>query len=296
MLIKILLVFLAVKLKTITKLSTKTKKEKRIMSDLGKRIRIERILNRRTRKIIIIPMDHGMSVGPIDGLLDMKSIIQNVVAGGANAIVEHKGLISQSHREGGEDIGLIVHLSGSTSLSPYPNGKTLVCSVEEAIKLGADAVSIHVNLGDVCEKEMLHDFGEIAYDARMWGMPLLAMIYPRGEKIKDEYNVEVIKHAARVGDEMGADIVKVSYTGSVESFREITAGCSIPVVIAGGAKMDSDKEILEMVKGSIDAGGAGVSIGRNVFQHKDPKKMVKAISAIVNDESNVEDALIILEE
>ena len=265
------------------------------MSDLGKRIRIERILNRRTRKIIIVPMDHGMSVGPIDGLLDMKSIIQNVVAGGANAIVEHKGLIPQSHRGGGEDIGLIVHLSGSTSLSPYPNGKTLVCSVEEAVKLGADAVSIHVNLGDGCEKEMLKDFGKIAYEARMWGMPLLAMIYPRGKKIKDEYDVKVVKHAARVGDEMGADIVKVSYTGSVESFKEVIRGCSIPVVIAGGAKMGSDKAILEMVKGSIDAGGAGVSIGRNVFQHKNPKQMVRAISAIVNDEKSVKNALKILE-
>ncbi len=95
---------------------------------------------------------------------------------------------------------------------------------------------------------------------------------------------------------MGADIVKVSYTGSVESFREVTAGCSIPVVIAGGAKMDSDQEILEIVKGSIDAGGAGVSIGRNVFQHRDPKKMVKAISSIVNDKKSVVDALKILED
>jgi class I fructose-bisphosphate aldolase len=125
-------------------------------------------------------------------------------------------------------------------------------------------------------------------------MPLLAMIYPRGEKIKDEYDVNVIKHAARVGKEMGADIVKVSYTGSVETFKEVVAGCSIPVVIAGGPKMDSDRDILEMVRGSIDAGGAGVSIGRNVFQHENPTRMVRAISAIVHDDSSVEDALKIL--
>ncbi|MBW1833769.1 MAG: fructose-bisphosphate aldolase, partial [Deltaproteobacteria bacterium] len=143
--------------------------------------------------------------------------------------------------------------------------------------------------------EMLNDFGKVAYEARTWGMPLLAMIYPRGEKIKDEYDVKVIKHAARVGNEMGADIVKVSYTGSIDSFKEVVEGCSVPVVIAGGAKMDSDQEILEMVKGSIDAGGSGVSIGRNVFQHRDPKQMVKAISAVVNDKSSVEDALKILE-
>lgn len=264
------------------------------MTILGKNIRMERIMNRNTGKTVIVPMDHGISVGPIDGLRDMKDIIQKVAEGGANAIVEHKGIVSESHRGKGKDIGLIIHLSGSTSLSPYPNGKVLVCSVEEAVQLGADAVSIHVNIGDACEKEMLNDFGRVSYEARTWGMPLLAMIYPRGEKIENEYDVKVIKHAARVGNEMGADIVKVSYTGSEESFREVVEGCSVPVVIAGGAKMDSDKEILEMVKGAIDAGGAGVSIGRNVFQHRDPKLMVQAISAIVNDNSSVKDALRLL--
>ena len=182
----------------------------------------------------------------------------------------------------------------STSLSPYPNVKTLVCTVEEVLKLGADAVSIHVNLGDDHEKEMLKDFGLVSNEARAWGLPLLAMIYPRGEKIKDEYDVNVVKHAARVGHEMGADIVKVSYTGSVETFSEVISGCAVPVVIAGGPKMDSDQEILEMVKGSILAGGAGVSIGRNVFQHRDPTRMVGAISSIVHDGSSVEDALSLL--
>ncbi len=265
------------------------------MTILGKHIRMERIMNRNTGRTVIVPMDHGISVGPIDGLLDMKDAIQGVAEGGANAIVEHKGLVGEGHRKQGSDIGLIIHLSASTSLSVFPNAKTLVCSVEEAIKLGADAVSIHVNLGDSQEKEMLHDFGRVSYEARTWGMPLLAMIYPRGEKIKDEYDVKVIKHAARVGNEMGADIVKVSYSGSVETFKEVTAGCAVPVVIAGGPKMDSDRDILDMVKGSIDAGGAGVSIGRNVFQHKNPTKMVRAISAIVHDGAGVDDALKILE-
>jgi class I fructose-bisphosphate aldolase len=236
-------------------------------------------------------MDHGISLGPIKGLINMKDAIQGVAEGGANAIVEHKGLVGEGHRGEGKDIGLIIHLSASTSLSPYPNVKTLVCTVEEAIKLGADAVSIHINLGDDQEREMLKDFGKVSNDARTWGMPLLAMVYPRGEKIKDEYDVEAVKHAARVGSEIGADVVKVSYTGSVESFKEVVAGCSIPVVIAGGPKMDSDREILEMVKGSIEAGGNGVSIGRNVFQHKNPTRMVQAISALVHNDVSVEDAL-----
>nr|WP_218915705.1 2-amino-3,7-dideoxy-D-threo-hept-6-ulosonate synthase [Desulfobacca acetoxidans] len=268
-------------------------KEARIM--IGKMIRLERILNRETGRTVIVPMDHGVTVGPIEGLIDMKTTVNSVAMGGANAIVMHKGLVSTGHRRRGRDVGLIIHLSGSTSLSPFPNAKTLVCSVEEAIKLGADAVSIHVNIGDGTEREMLADFGQVSREARDWGMPLLAMVYPRGEKIKDEYEPRVIKHAARLGAELGADIVKVSYTGAVESFREVVAGSPVPVVIAGGPKMNSDREILEMVKGSIEAGGSGVSIGRNVFQHRNPTRMVGAISLLVHENSTVDEALAFLQ-
>ncbi len=264
------------------------------MTILGKQIRMERIMDRNSGRTIIVPLDHGVSVGPIEGIRDIKETVARVAEGGAKAIVEHKGLVGAGHRRRGGDIGLIIHLSASTALSPYPHSKTLVCSVEEALKLGADAVSIHVNIGDHQEKEMLNDFGRVSFESRNWGVPLLAMVYPRGEKIKDEYDVEVVKHAARVGCEMGADIVKVSYTGSPESFRQVVEGCTVPVVIAGGAKMDSDRDILEMVKGSVEAGGAGVSIGRNVFQHKDPTRMVKAMAAILFHDASVEDALKIL--
>jgi len=264
------------------------------MTIIGKQIRMERIMDRNTGRTIIVPLDHGVSVGPIPGICDIKSTVAKVAEGGANAIVEHKGLVGAGHRRSGVDIGLIIHLSASTTLSPYPHSKTLVCSVEEALKLGADAVSIHVNIGDEQEKDMLNDFGKVCYEARTWGMPLLAMMYPRGQKIKDEYDVEVVKHAARVGCEMGADIVKVSYTGSPESFRQVIDGCTVPVLIAGGAKMDSDRDILEMVKGSIDAGGSGASIGRNVFQHREPSLMVKAMAKIIFDNGSVDDALKIL--
>ena len=106
--------------------------------------------------------------------------------------------------------------------------------------------------------------------------------------------MKAIKHAARVGYELGADIVKVSYPGSAELFHEVVSGCSIPVVIAGGPKMKSDRDILEMVKGSIDAGGAGVSIGRNVFQHDRVSQMVKAFAKIIHENGSVEEALALL--
>jgi class I fructose-bisphosphate aldolase len=258
---------------------------------IGKRIRLERIMDRTTGKTVIIPMDHGVTLGPLAGLIDMKKTINAVASGGANAIVIHKGLVEAGHRRSGKDVGLIIHLSASTCMAPDPNCKVLVCTVEEAIKLGADAVSIHVNIGAEDEKTMLRDLGQIAKDAADWGMPLLAMMYMRGPKVKNGFDVNVVKHAARVGAELGADIVKVPYTGSPETFREVVEGCFVPVVIAGGEKMDTDRDILEMVRGSLLAGGAGVSIGRNAFQHRHPEKIVRAISKLVHNNFSVEDGL-----
>jgi predicted phospho-2-dehydro-3-deoxyheptonate aldolase len=261
---------------------------------VGKQIRLERIMDRNSGKTVIIPMDHGISSGPIKGLIDMKKTMAEVSEGGANAIVIHKGLVETGHRKRGKDLGLIIHLSASTSLSPDPNAKVLVCTVEEAIKLGADAVSIHVNIGADDEKEMLKDFGKVSKNAKEWGMPLLAMLYTRGQKIKNEYDVKVVKHAARVGAELGADIVKVPYTGSPESFREVVEGCFVPVVIAGGPQMETDRDVLVMVKGAMEAGGSGVSIGRNAFQHDKPSLIVKAISKIVHEGLSVDEALKII--
>ena len=262
---------------------------------IGKQIRMERIMNRENGRTLIVPMDHGVSAGPIPGLEDMKTAIGKVVDGGANAIVIHKGVVRTGHRGRGTDVGLIVHLSASTSLSPDPNSKVLVCTVEEAIKLGADGVSIHVNIGADDEKEMLKDFGEVSKQCQAWGMPLLAMMYTRGKKIKSESDVEVVKHAARVAAELGADLVKVSYTGNAESFRSVVEGCAVPVLIAGGEKAENDIDVLKNIKNCVLAGGGGVSIGRNVFQHEDPTRMIKAIKAIIHEDISVEKAIAILE-
>lgn len=258
---------------------------------IGKKIRLERIIDRQTHRTVIIPMDHGVTVGPVEGLEDMRSTISKVVAGGANAILMHKGIVRAGHRGTGKDVGLIIHLSASTSLGPDPNAKELICSVEEAIKLGADAVSVHINLGAETEKEMLGQLGYVSERCLEWQMPLVAMMYTRGSKIKDEYDVKNVKLAARVAAELGADIVKVVYTGGVESFTEVVQGCPVPVVIAGGPKMDSDEDIFKMVAGALKAGAAGLSIGRNAFQHKQPEKMVAALCKMVHQDATVEDAV-----
>jgi len=263
---------------------------------IGKKIRLERIIDRNSHKTVIIPMDHGVTVGPIEGLADMRTAVSNVVAGGANAILMHKGIVRAGHRGAGRDVGLIIHLSGGTSLSPDPNAKELVCTVEEALKLGADAVSVHINLGAETDKEMLRQLGHISEQCMVWQMPLIAMMYTRGPKITDEYNVDNVKHAARVAAELGADIVKVVYTGSVESFAEVVNGCTVPVVIAGGAKMDSDEDIFKMVEDALQAGAEGISIGRNAFQHENPTKMVQVLSKMVHHGASVNDAVTILKE
>ena len=262
---------------------------------IGKEIRLERIIDRNSRKTVIIPMDHGVTVGPIEGLADMRTTVSKVVAGGANAILMHKGIVRAGHRGAGRDVGLIIHLSAGTSISPDPNAKELVCTVEEAIKLGADAVSVHINLGAETDKEMLGQLGYVSEQCLEWQMPLVAMMYTRGPKIKNEYDTANVKHAARVGAELGADIVKCSYTGSVESFREVVEGCPVPVVIAGGEKMDSDEDIFKMVAGALKAGAAGVSIGRNAFQHENPEKIIGALCKMVHNGATVDEAMAILQ-
>jgi len=262
---------------------------------IGKKIRLERMIDRNSRRTVIIPMDHGVTVGPIEGLADMRETVSKVVAGGANAILMHKGMVRPGHRGAGKDVGLIIHLSAGTSISPDPNAKELICTVEEAIKLGADAVSVHINLGAETDKEMLRQLGYVSEQCSEWQMPLVAMMYTRGPKIKDEFGVDNVKLAARVGAELGADIVKVPYTGNVDGFCQVVQGCPVPVVIAGGPKMGSDEDIFKMVDGALKAGAAGVSIGRNAFQHQNPEKMVQALSRMVHKNASVEEAIIVLQ-
>ncbi len=260
----------------------------------GKVIRMERIINRDTMRTVIVPMDHGVTVGPIPGIEDMRDMVNAVAEGGANAVLGHLGLPLHGHRRHGKDVGLVLHLSGSTLWSPDPNAKVLVNSVENAVRFGADAVSVHINIGAENEAEMLSDLGAVSVKCIDWGMPLLAMMYTRGRKFKSETDPEGIKHAARIAAELGADIVKVMYTGSAASFKKVVAGCPIPVVIAGGEKVKDEAAIFKMIREALDVGASGVAVGRNAFGHKHPARMVRAISALVHENATVKTALRIL--
>ncbi len=258
--------------------------------DSGKKRRLRRIF-RDDQRTVIVPMDHGVTVGPIKGLVNMQEIIDKLLKGGVDAVVVHRG-IAKNVDTG--QAGLIVHLSASTKLGFDPNYKVQVCSVDEAVRIGADAVSLHINVGAEQEDKMLAKLGRVADDCDRYGMPLLAMMYPRGPKIQNQHAVDVVAHAARLGAELGADIVKTNYTGSIKAFREVVRSCNVPVIIAGGPKVETVRGVLQMVHDSIKAGGAGLSIGRNVFQHENPTMMVKAVSAIVHQGASVDKSLNIL--
>lgn len=252
----------------------------------GKTRRLKRIL-REDKHTVIVPMDHGVTTGPIEGISNMQGIIDQLISGGVDAVVLHKGI---ANRVDTGKAGLIVQLSAISKLAPNLNNKVQVCTVAEAVRAGADAVSVHVNVGAQDEDKMLMTLGRVADECDTYGMPLLAMMYPRGQKIPNEHAVDAVAHAARLGAELGADIIKTTYTGSIETFKAVVESCLVPVVIAGGPKCKTVTELLQMAHDSVKGGSAGFSIGRNVFQHGTPALMVKALVAIVHDSASVEQA------
>jgi fructose-bisphosphate aldolase / 2-amino-3,7-dideoxy-D-threo-hept-6-ulosonate synthase len=253
----------------------------------GKQVRLARIT--RSGRMLCIPMDHSFTVGPVAGLEDPEEMILQVSRGGATSFLVHKGVIKALKRP--PSIGMIMHASASTSLGLAPNRKVMIASVREAVRLGADAVSIHVNIGSKEEPEMIEQLGTTSDECDSMQLPFVAMMYPRGENIKDASDPETVAHVARIGAEGGADIVKTVYTGSYETFKEVVRKCPAPVVLAGGSKVDSELELLKMTSDVMRAGAMGVTFGRNVFQHANPTQMVRALKRIVIDRSSVEDAM-----
>lgn len=253
----------------------------------GLQIRLDRIM--RKGRMLCIPMDHGISNGPIPGLEDPAKTIYDCENHGLSSVIVNKGIIKTLRRP--PRIGMLVHFSSSTSLSLSPNRKVLTGSVPEAVRLGAAGVSLHVNIGGKEEPEMLADLGMTATQCHKWGMPLLAMMYPRGENIKDPHDPDVVAHVARIGAECGADIVKTVYTGDVDSFARIVRSTPVPIVVAGGPKMDTDMQLLEMTHDVMSAGACGVTFGRNIFAHKQPKNITQALASIIFGRYSVKEAL-----
>ncbi|ERG96481.1 2-amino-3,7-dideoxy-D-threo-hept-6-ulosonate synthase [Haloquadratum walsbyi] len=239
-------------------------------------------------RYLIVPMDHGITLGPVKGLVNLESTVDAITDNGADAVLTQRGVASRVHPNKNTK-GYIIHLNGSTVIGPDTTDKRPTGSVEGALRAGADVVSFHMNVGSDHEPDQLTQLSNIIEEAHRYGIPVLAMNYARGPGI-DEHDPESLAHAVRIAEELGADVVKTAYSGEPDSFEQVCAATRLPVVIAGGSR-GTDRQTVEMVRGAIDAGAAGVSMGRSIFQHDNPGSITRAVSAVIHDDASVDTAL-----
>jgi fructose-bisphosphate aldolase/2-amino-3,7-dideoxy-D-threo-hept-6-ulosonate synthase len=253
---------------------------------IGRQSRLDRIGTE--GRIVNVPMDHGITIGATRGLRNIESTIDAVTAGGADSVLTQKGLAPRVHpNKNGK--GFIVHLNASTTIGPDADDKRVSGTVEEAIRAGADAVSFHVNVGSDHEPRQIEDLAEVTEQAARFDVPVLAMTYARGPDI-DARDATNLAHAVRLGEELGADLVKTAYSGSVESFERVVEATGVPVLMAGGDPR-TDREMLRNVSDAMAAGAAGVSMGRSIFQHETPGVMARAVAEIVHDDRSPGEAI-----
>lgn len=252
--------------------------------------RMKRILP--TSRGVWIPIDHGVSDWPVEGLSDIGELVAQITGRrGANAIVAHRGPISTHLADCSESWrgGWVCHLSVSTRHGGDSAGWKRLAgdpteAVESALSRGAIGISVQVNLGDEYEGEMLTDMARIADACHALGVPLLGMVYPRGSSLSviEGDVTQGVAHAVRIAWELGCDAVKVPWTGDAESFQQVTSAAPIPVLMAGGSKSDNFKEVLRTVRAAMAVGAAGVCMGRQVFADSEPAKRVAELVEVVH--------------
>lgn len=248
----------------------------------NKNIRLKRLFHENSQRTVINALDHGVTCGPMKGIENLEEILTVIADSSSDAVVLHKGNIRSMSGMLPKSIGIIMHLSASVNFSPNANTKILVSSVDEAVRMGADAVSIHVNLGLENDILMLKDFGKVSEECACFGMPLLVMVYPKMEMLSAQEQVKYISHCIRICEELGADIVKIPYVAEYDAMEEILQYAHIPVVMAGGENNWDEQGILEAVQYGIECGLSGVSMGRNVFQNKAPEVFLKKLCDMVH--------------
>lgn len=262
-------------------------------------------------RAMILAYDQGFEHGPRDFLENPESrkleyILDVAKRGRFTGLVLHAGLAEKYETEIREaEVPLILKLNGKSELlteeDPY---SPQLYSVEDALALGATAVGYTVYSGSKYEEQMNKEFAEIIREAHGKGIPAIGWMYPRGKALferkstsktlkmalaeQENTDLEIdetpsmVAYAARIGLELGADIVKVKYTGSPESFRWVVQSAfPTKVVMSGGPMTKTDEEFLARVKDVLTAGGAGIAVGRNVWQRKDPLPISEKIHQII---------------
>ena len=240
-------------------------------------------------RTLIVAMDHAALDGPLKGLEQPGRTIEKIIAGGADAVLTTYG-VARAFAKELASLGLILRADGgSTGLGTGKGPSSIQFTVESALRLGADALAVCAYPGAANEEESLTNLAQLVESAHAWGMPVLAEMVPGGFDSGPEYRtLKSISSAARVGAELGADMIKCPYT---EGFEQVIAGTYVPVVILGGAKQGSEREMLEKIKGACDAGSAGVAVGRNIWQAADTTRMTAAVAAIIHHGASVDDAM-----
>ena len=257
-----------------------------------KQIKINKLFTK--GRTLFLAYDQGLEHGPSDFNLDNADpdyIIKIAIKGGYNGLILQKGLAEHYHSHYSKKVPLIVKLNGKTSIPQIKSIAREICSVKKAVDLGADAVGYTIYVGSEHEPEIFNEFGKIQEEAHNYGLPVIAWMYPRGKAVGDELNTNLLAYAARVGLELGADILKIKYNGDKEGFKWIVkcAG-KAKVSIAGGHKTD-DKEFLSGLKNVLEAGAVGMAVGRNVWQHNKPLGITRAIKKIIFENKKVKEAL-----
>lgn len=253
---------------------------------VGKKVRLQRLLP--DGKSLIFAFDHGVEHGPSDfqgETINPRKILEKVVDA-VDAIMLLPGMAYLTSDVWAGKVPLIVKVTSKTSLRPE-EAKLLQSQfgwVSDVVALGAEAVAATVYWGSQYEDAMLRQWFAVKREAEQLGLPALQLSYPRGPAIKNMYDVEVVRYGVRAAIESGADLIKTYYTGSTESFREVVrTAAGVPVLMSGGAKAKTLLDFLYVVKSVMDAGAQGVVVGRNIFQHENPKGAAKAIASVVHD-------------
>jgi len=251
---------------------------------MRKALRLRRLSRPRDDRYLFVPLDHSVSNGPVVANDGWDGLISSVVIGGADAIIVHKGRLRSIDPVSLGGCALVVHLSAGTAHAADGNAKVLVGEVEEALRLGADAVSVHVNIGSDTEERQLVDLGTVANSCDAWNVPLIVMIYPRGPRIADPNDPKLLAHVVNIAVDLGADIVKTNLALPVERMAEVTASCPIPVLAAGGpAGVDpAGTSLVDHARAAMAAGCGGLAVGRRVFSDPSPMSLVAELASVVH--------------
>jgi 2-amino-4,5-dihydroxy-6-oxo-7-(phosphonooxy)heptanoate synthase len=251
------------------------------MIETGRSLRLGRLLKDLNTPLFLVPLDHTVTDGPFTDARQYDALLGILAENGADAIVVHKGRLGLLPRWVYAKLSVIVHISASTKYAADPTFKYQVGDVEDCLRRGADAVSVHVNLGSLTEDRQIRTMAEVADSCDRVGLPLLAMLYPRGPGIKDHPPLETLLHAASLAVDLGADMVKLPLNGSVPTMKRVIDSCPIPVLAAGGGQV-SDSEFGTFVADVMNSGARGLAAGRNIFMAADPAAKVREVRRILH--------------